>query len=161
MRTICTTTITGLVAALLLAGCADHATKRGEATQPAAQSSSRSASRATPAGTPANRARAGASSTAAAAADAQDTSGEPIGITACDDYLSSYRACHRAAQIYAPDQIEHHYELMHKSLLRDSKDPEIRPQLATRCNSLASTLRQALHGKACDMEPAAAGSTAP
>ncbi|PWK91938.1 hypothetical protein [Fulvimonas soli] len=85
---------------------------------------------------------------------------ERTGIPVCDDYLASYRGCHRAAGIYAPDQIEGRYQAMRTSLLRDSLDPDIRPQLAARCNSLASQLRQALHGKACEPEqPAAAASS--
>ena len=32
---------------------------------------------------------------------------EHTGIPACDDYLSSYLACHRAAAIYAPDQLQY------------------------------------------------------
>jgi hypothetical protein len=48
---------------------------------------------------------------------------------------------------------------MRTSLLRDSQNPEIRPQLGARCNSLASQLRQALHGKSCANEPAEAGSS--
>lgn len=87
---------------------------------------------------------------ATAAAD----STERTGIAACDDYLDSYLACHRAAKIYAPDQLQSRYEAMRTSLLRDAKDPDIRPQLGARCNSLATQLRQALHGKACDSEPA-------
>lgn len=71
------------------------------------------------------------------------------GITACDDYLASYVACHRTAAIYAPDQIDSHYQDMRTSLLRDSLDPTIRPQLGARCTSLAVQLRQALHGKSC------------
>ena len=84
---------------------------------------------------------------------------DQTGIAACDDYLSSYMACHRAAQIFAPDQLPARYQAMRTSLLRDSMDPDIRPQLAARCNSLATQLRQALHGKSCAVEPAAASST--
>ncbi len=76
------------------------------------------------------------------------------GIAACDDYLSSYLACHRAAAIFAPSQLQARYEAMRFNLLRDSMDPQIRPQLAARCNSLATQLRQALHGKSCDVNPA-------
>ncbi len=72
------------------------------------------------------------------------------GIAACDDYLSSYRACHRAAGIFAPGQIEPRYQEMRRSLLRDSMDPDIRPVLAARCNALARSLRQALHGRPCE-----------
>ncbi|HEY4145386.1 hypothetical protein [Pinirhizobacter sp.] len=87
------------------------------------------------------------------------------GVPACDDYLASYRSCHRAAAIYPADQIDSRYEQMRHTLLRDSQDPDIRPQLANRCNSLASNLKQALHGKSCapdaapaSTSPAAAGS---
>lgn len=82
------------------------------------------------------------------------------GIQACDDYLASYMACHRAAGIFPPAQLPERYEAMRSGLLRDSMNPDIRPQLAARCNSLASDLRTSLHGKACDMSPASA-STAP
>jgi len=84
---------------------------------------------------------------------------EQTGIAACDDYLSSYIACHRAGAIYPPDQLQSRYEAMRTSLLRDSQNPEIRPQLAARCNSLASLLRQALHGKSCADVPAPSSSS--
>ncbi|MBU6246679.1 MAG: hypothetical protein KGN77_02890 [Xanthomonadaceae bacterium] len=71
------------------------------------------------------------------------------GIVACDEYLASYRACHRAAAIFPPDQIETRYREMRQSLLRDAADPRVRPQLAARCNALARSLREALHGKSC------------
>jgi hypothetical protein len=72
------------------------------------------------------------------------------GIPACDAYLSTYIACHRAAGIFAPGQLQSRYEMMRDSLLRDSLDPDIRPQLANRCASLAGSLHEALHGKSCD-----------
>lgn len=82
------------------------------------------------------------------------------GIPACDDYLASYVACHRTAAIYPQDQIEGHYEAMRDSLLRDSQDPNTRPQLAGRCTALAQTLRQALHGRSCGpVNPAAPASS--
>ena len=84
---------------------------------------------------------------------------DKTGIAACDDYLSSYIACHRAAAIFPPDQLPSRYRMMRNSLLRDSLNPDMRPQLATRCNSLARQLRQALHGKSCDVNPAPASST--
>jgi hypothetical protein len=90
---------------------------------------------------------------------ADTTLPDTTGIAACDDYLSSYMACHRAAQIFAPDQLPARYQAMRTSLLRDSRNPDIRPQLAARCNSLATQLRQALHGKACQVEPATAASS--
>ena len=83
---------------------------------------------------------------------------DETGIAACDDYLSSYIACHRAAAIFTPDQLPSRYQTMRNSLLRDSLNPDMRPQLATRCNSLARQLRQALHGKSCEVNPAPASS---
>jgi len=104
-----------------------------------------------------HRATADDSSTAAAPANLPATTGIP----ACDDYLASYMACHRAANIFvAPGQLQSHYNEMRTGLLRDSQDPDIRPQLAARCNSLASQLRDALHGKSCDVN-AAPASTSP
>ena len=94
---------------------------------------------------------------------AEDTSDaglpERTGIPACDDYLSSYLACHRAAAIFTPDQLPLRYEAMRTNLLRDSQNPDVRPQLAERCNSLARSLRNALHGKSCAASPAPAESS--
>ena len=87
---------------------------------------------------------------------------EPTGVTGiavCDAYLSSYLACHRAAELYPPDQLPSRYAAMRSSLLRDSADPHIRPQLAARCLSLSNQLQQALHGKSCTELPAPATST--
>lgn len=136
--------LAGLAACILIAGCADKPVKPAPRTSHPPHTH-----RATPTVAPS-----GDTARADAALPAY------TGIPACDDYLASYRACHRAATIYAPDQIESHYRQMRRSLLRDSLRPEIRPQLAARCNSLAGTLRQALHGKACATEPASAGSVA-
>jgi hypothetical protein len=72
------------------------------------------------------------------------------GIPACDAYLSTYLACHRAAGIFPPDQLQDRYQAMRDSLLRDSRDPDIRPQLGSRCRSLSDSLRGALHGKSCN-----------
>ena len=134
--------LAGLAACALMAGCADKPVK--PAARPLHTSHARPAAAVAP---PGDTARAEAALPA------------HTGVPACDDYLASYRACHQAAAIYAPDQIESHYQQMRRSLLRDSLRPEIRPQLAARCNSLASTLRQALHGKACVPDPANAGSS--
>ena len=84
---------------------------------------------------------------------------ERTGIPVCDDYLTSYMACHRAAAIFSPDQLPARYQAMRTSLLLDSENPDIRPQLAARCKSLATQLREALHGKSCAQGPAPASST--
>lgn len=134
---------------LLLAGCAPHPT-----TRPQAPSNTTPTTRTTH------------SHTHRMPPDASDNSAnsdtnlpDHTGIAACDDYLSSYLACHQAAHIFAPDQLQSRYEAMRTSLLRDSKNPDIRPQLSERCNSLARSLRQALHGKPCATNPAPAASS--
>ncbi|MCX7513534.1 hypothetical protein [Frateuria sp. STR12] len=151
-------TLALLGAAVLLAGCAGHpARSPTEASQP----------QATPASQPASGTRSSESSAPRAKRPAPTSTPEQsgqlpqsTGIPACDAYLASYVACHRAAAIYRPDEIQGRYEAMRTSLLRDSQDPAIRPNLATRCNSLASQLRQALHGKSCEGGPATADSQA-
>lgn len=79
-----------------------------------------------------------------------------VGVASCDQYLSTYKACHRAAGIFAPGQVETHYELMRDSLLRDARDPLKRATLDQRCRALSGQLQEALHGKSCNAVPAAA-----
>lgn len=79
------------------------------------------------------------------------------GIAACDSYLSSYVACHRAAAIFPADQIQTHYQDMRASLLHDSLDPTVRPQLGARCVALTQQLKQVLRGQSCATANAASG----
>jgi hypothetical protein len=146
---------------LLLAGCAPHRATRPQAPAPAAAPTSAAAGAAGAAGTTATRTRAPRTKTKTPVNNATGDADLPAqtGIAACDDYLSSYLACHQAAHIFAPDQLQSRYEAMRTSLLRDSKNPDIRPQLSERCNSLARSLRQALHGKSCATSPAPAASS--
>lgn len=138
---------------LVLAGCADKTTR--PTTTPATTGSSSTTSTQ---GTT-TRSSTAVSKPRAAKAATQSLP-DNTGIQACDDYLASYMACHQAAGIYAPDQIEGRYEAMRNSLLKDSLDPTIRPQLERRCTSLSGQLHQALHGKACAAGPATATSSA-
>lgn len=136
----------GVLAALALAGCADKPVRPAPTAHPVTTSTAPRSPHA--AATPSTAAASSTRThrdTGAAPADDQATTGIP----ACDDYLASYRACHQVAKVYAPDQIESRYQMMRKSLLDDSRNPSIRPQLSERCNALASSLRQALHGQSC------------
>lgn len=138
---------------LMLAGCSGQSS-----THPTTPT------RATPASTSGATTSTRAPSTGASRAPATPAGKalpENTGIPACDDYLSSYVACHRAAAIYAPDDIEPRYEAMRSSLLRDSQDPNVRPQLGARCTALATQLRQALHGKSCTAGSPASSSSTP
>ena len=141
-----------MFAGLLLAGCAEHPT-----TRPQARSTTTPTTAARPSTTRNHTQRTPEVSDNSATSDTNLP--DRTGIAACDDYLSSYLACHQAAHIFAPDQLQSRYEAMRTSLLRDSKNPDIRPQLSERCNSLARSLRQALHGKPCATNPAPATSS--
>ncbi|HET6587031.1 MAG TPA: hypothetical protein VFG67_04575 [Oleiagrimonas sp.] len=126
--------------ALLAAGCAPNGTK---STTPAPSET----------GAPA----ASQPSQTSASSEPPSVLPEKTGIPACDDYLASYKGCHRAAGIYAPDTIDDHYRTMRDTLLRESKDPTKRSVLEARCKSLTNMLKDALHGKSC--EPASSGDT--
>lgn len=147
--------LVAMITSVLLAACASHpVTRSSTAVKPASSSTS---------GRTGSIARhhnvQHPSAYEQAAGQANDADTGLTGIPACDDYLSSYMACHRAAAIYSPEQLPYRYQAMRTSLLRDAKNPDIRPQLEARCNSLARTLRQALHGKSCEENPAPADST--
>ncbi|WP_229238386.1 hypothetical protein [Dyella amyloliquefaciens] len=146
-----------------LAGCASNPSSTTTTTSTHARSQTVTGSASTTA-TPRSGGNATTRSRAAASSSPSPTTSAPqagsTGIPACDDYLASYVACHRTAAIYAPDQIEGHYEAMRDSLMRDSQDPNTRPQLSGRCTALAQTLRQALHGKACGPTSPATSSSA-
>ncbi|HEY8683185.1 MAG TPA: hypothetical protein VIM06_08440 [Rhodanobacter sp.] len=151
--------LASIIVGLLLAGCAHQPTSHPTAVKTTA-SSRTVATPSSSATTADNNSRHQHHATVTSSQTTADTKlPDSTGIAACDDYLSSYLACHRAAQIFPPDQLPKRYQAMRTSLLRDSQNPDIRPQLATRCNSLATSLREALHGKACAVEPASAGTS--
>jgi hypothetical protein len=147
------------VCALALAACADHKAKPATtqtvtATPTTTTTSGTTRSRtATTSVTNAPGAKTQSGATAAAASGPLPNS---TGIAACDEYLASYKSCHLAAGVFARDQIEPRYEMMRTSLLRQSQDPDMRDQLQNRCVSLASQLKDALHGKSCADTPAPA-----
>ncbi|HWX67011.1 MAG TPA: hypothetical protein VNZ27_11365 [Rhodanobacter sp.] len=150
-------TLATMIAGLLLTGCADKTATR---TTTATTSSSATTTSTTAASGSSQIQQQRRTAAAKGHVTAHDVAlPDRTGIPACDDYLSSYMACHRAAGIFTPGQLPARYEAMRTGLLTDSENPDIRPQLAARCNSLASQLRQALHGKSCEATPAAASST--
>lgn len=146
------------VCALALAACSDHkprpTTTQTVTAQPAAASTTTTKSRtATTSVTsvPGSKTKPGT-----AAPVSSGPLPDSTGIAACDEYLASYKSCHMAAGVFARDQIEPRYEMMRTSLLRQSQDPDMRDQLQNRCVSLASQLKDALHGKSCADTPAPA-----
>jgi len=145
------------VCALALAACADHkpktTTTQTVTASPSSTSTTTKSRTATTSVTsvPASKTRSG-TTPAAVSGPLPDSTG----IAACDEYLASYKSCHLAAGVFARDQIEPRYEMMRTSLLRQSQDPDMRDQLQNRCVSLASQLKDALHGKSCADTPAPA-----
>ena len=148
-------TLAAMLGGLLLTGCAEQKATRTTTTSTAETSSATTSNAATTGKTQQRRTANAKGHITVTDVNLPDHTGIP----ACDDYLSSYLACHRAAAIFAPNQLQSRYEAMRTSLLRDSENPDIRPQLAARCNSLAGQLREALHGKSCAETPAATSSS--
>jgi hypothetical protein len=158
MPTLPRLTLAGMIATLLLAGCAHHPTTPTTSTKSKAVVTSTAAS--TPSASGGGTHHSHRSVDAKGHVTVENVNlPDHTGIPACDDYLSSYMACHRAAGVYSPSQLPARYQAMRTSLLLDSENPEVRPQLAARCNSLSSTLREALHGKSCAENPPPASST--
>jgi len=137
---------------LLATGCAD------QNTRPTTSSSNAST---TPSSTSTPSTSTSTSRQSTAAATITTSQPEKTGIPACDNYLASYKGCHRAAGIYAPDTIDKHYREMRDTLVKESKDPDKRSELAARCVSLANLLKKALHGKSCEAPQPANASSAP
>jgi hypothetical protein len=144
------------VCALALAACADHKPKPTTTQTVTATSGSTTKSRAATTSVTSVPAGKTTKSGTAPAAAASGPLPDSTGIAACDEYLASYKSCHLAAGVFARDQIEPRYEMMRTSLLRQSQDPDMRDQLQNRCVSLASQLKDALHGKSCADTPAPA-----
>lgn len=71
------------------------------------------------------------------------------GIAACDSYLNSYLACHRAAGTYPENTLQTHYQAMRDTLLQEAGDPGVRPYLANRCAVLARQSQASLQGRSC------------
>ena len=154
MNTLIRVALLGTGLALITTGCADRVSTRSQAPRsaPAHGAPGVSASRTTSSRPSMADQQADEKSPKPAANERPDRTG----IAACDDYLDSYKACHRAAGIYRTDDIDNRYNMIRNTLLHDAKDSAARPELAARCNALASTLRQALHGKSCDTDTAPA-----
>lgn len=135
---------------VLLAGCASHPHRQNSAT-PAAKPAPRQ-TRPAPL-IPRNETGTPPSEQLPPAPDGL------VGVASCDQYLSTYKACHRTAGIFARGQIDARYQLMRDSLLRDARDPVKRATLGQRCRALSSQLQEALHGRSCNAAPASAASS--
>ena len=145
-----------LMGALVLTACADHKTRPATTTTTHTVSSTATTSAPRSSTTSATS----TTSTKTGTRTTTSTKGTPLpdstGIASCDEYLASYKSCHLVAGVFARDQIDSRYDMMRTSLLRQSQDPDMRDQLAARCSSLASQLKDVLKGKSCADTPAPA-----
>lgn len=80
---------------------------------------------------------------------------EHTGVKACEDYLATYKACHRVIGAYAPDAIDQKYDELRSNLLQRSTTDEGKTQIQNQCASLAATMKEALNDRECT--PAAPG----
>ncbi|MET0504160.1 MAG: hypothetical protein ABWZ85_02445 [Luteibacter sp.] len=147
-----------LAGVLALAACADHPSKPQTTSRTTVSSSTSAGSGTTSKPRTATTSVTGvpAAKTGTRTTTKEGPLPESTGIAACDEYLASYKSCHLAAGVFARDQIDSRYDMMRTSLLRQSQDPDMRGQLGARCSSLASQLKDALHGKSCADTPAPA-----
>jgi hypothetical protein len=141
---------------LVLVACADHPTQKSPAHGTPVSTSTGAAT----GGTHAANSTAATPAPTRRATPATENLPAATGIAVCDDYLATYKSCHIAAGIFAPESLDMRYQQMRTTLLRDSLDPDMRPQLANRCTSLATQLKEALHGKPCEEAPAPVSSSA-
>ena len=145
-----------LAGALALAACSDHKTRPATTTERSAVPATTTTTTKTTGGSATKRSSGTVTSAPKTGSKKEAPLPDNTGIAACDEYLASYKSCHLAAGIYARDQIDSRYDMMRTSLLRQSQDPDMRDQLGNRCTSLASQLKEALHGKSCADVPAPA-----
>lgn len=78
---------------------------------------------------------------------------ELVGVESCDDYLETYRSCHRVIAMYPPDSIEGRYQTLRARLVENARDPANHDGLALQCESLARDMETALDGRDCPDEP--------
>ena len=74
---------------------------------------------------------------------------ELVGVEACDDYLETYRGCHRALGMYPPDSIEARFQQLRSSFVARATDPATHESLERQCESLAEDMETALDGRDC------------
>lgn len=121
-------------------------------------------SRPAPAAAPAPRAapapkRAPAAPTAATPAPAPLADDELVGVEACDDYLESYRSCHRVLGMYPADSLESRYRTLRARFVEQAVDPATHESLKLQCESLAKDMSTALDGRDCPDEDTIADDT--
>jgi hypothetical protein len=128
--------------ALALAGCASTDTKDEYAEEPAPVAEPEVVAEPAPAPEPVR-------TRPVPATPAPGESQEIVGVQACDDFLATYKACHTVIGAYDAVTLERRYEEMRSALIKQSRDPDIAPDLEARCAGLATQRDEALRGRAC------------
>ncbi len=77
------------------------------------------------------------------------TEAEFTGVMACDEYLASYRDCHRVIGALRPDIIDDRLQELRATWQEMAGDPAKRETLEAQCQSLTDTMKEALDGREC------------
>ena len=137
-----------IAAALALAACGSETTRSDVVYEEDYERAPDPAPRAAPAPAP-KRAPATVDTRPAPAPDAPIADDELVGIEACDDYLETYRSCHRVLQMYPADSIEGRFQTLRARLVEQAADPAAHDGLRQQCDSLAADMKTALDGRDC------------
>lgn len=134
---------------LALSACAPQPTRPG-APSSSAETAGEDAqpSRQAPAPAPSPVAAAPGLDVSVSASDGDDTR-QFTGVAVCDEYLASYRACHRVIGAYAPSSIDERLEMLRTTWQEIAADPARSDRLLEQCQSLTDTMKEALNGRAC------------
>ncbi len=133
------------ISVLALSACGTQRTRDGDGAAPPPASAppppvAAPAAPTPPAATPAPR----AAQVPDPAAEAEFT-----GVMVCDEYLASYRDCHRVVGAVAPDTVEQRLASLRATWQEQARDPAQHEALEAQCQSLTDTMKEALDGRDC------------
>lgn len=72
------------------------------------------------------------------------------GVAVCDEYLASYRGCHRVIGTTDPVVVEQRLESLRTNWQSLASDPDQRETLVSQCQNLTDLMKDALNGRACE-----------
>jgi len=87
------------------------------------------------------------------AVPAERPTGSLTGVPVCDQYLASYRRCHTTIGQSTPAAMDEKFERLRASMVRQSGTPEGRAQISGQCKGLAALVQEALAGRKCGDPP--------
>ncbi len=72
------------------------------------------------------------------------------GVSVCDEYLASYRGCHRVIGTTDPAVAEQRLESLRANWQSLARDPDQRETLVSQCQNLTDLMKDALNGRSCE-----------